>query len=305
VTNLSTHRRFFAEEIQVVANLNSEVLVDALATVPREQFLPPGPWTIRSEADLGGGPRLTPGADPRFVYHNVAVGIDPARMLFNGAPSVIGMAIDRLVLAPAQRVLHIGAGTGYFTALIAHCVGPRGRVLAIEVDEQLAGQSRLNVNEMPWIEVRHGNGSEPLTETFDAVLINAGVTHPLDTWIDALAPAGRLVMPLTATMPGMGSIGKGPMILVSKRGSGPDREDAPKDMERANALDADVRLDARIIGFVAIYSAVGLRDETLDGEIGRVLAKNPFPALKTLRRDNHERSTSCWLHASEWCLSLQ
>ena len=56
----------------------------------------------------------------------------------------------------------------------------------------------------------------------DAVLINAGVTHPLDVWLDALAPGGRLVLPITATAPSMGPIGKGFMVLVTvTRGSQP------------------------------------------------------------------------------------
>jgi hypothetical protein len=49
MTDLSAARRFFAEEIQIVATLRSDALVDALATVPREQFLLRGPWTIRRE----------------------------------------------------------------------------------------------------------------------------------------------------------------------------------------------------------------------------------------------------------------
>ena len=43
----SGRRRFFAEEIQAICNLQTAALVEALATVPREQFLPPGPWLPR------------------------------------------------------------------------------------------------------------------------------------------------------------------------------------------------------------------------------------------------------------------
>ena len=53
----------------MVANIRSASVVEALATVPREQFLPPGPWTVRSEADFGAPPRQTDDADPRHVYH--------------------------------------------------------------------------------------------------------------------------------------------------------------------------------------------------------------------------------------------
>src|SRR5690349_4322511 len=96
--DLNDRRRFYAEEIAVLSNLRTPGLIDALATVPREEFLPPGPWLIRSEVDYGGGNRQTPDGDPRHVYHNVAIAIDPARQLFNGAPSLLAICIDALSL---------------------------------------------------------------------------------------------------------------------------------------------------------------------------------------------------------------
>lgn len=285
MTDLALQRRFFAEEIQMTSNLRSEAVVSALAAVERERFLPPGPWTVRGEADFQAPPRETADADPRHVYHNIAIAIDEARMLFNGAPGVIAMAIDALAPRPGGRALHVGTATGYYTAVIAHAVGPRGRLLGIEVDEILASQARANLASMPWVEVRHGNGAGDLGEPFDAILVNAGVTHPLGTWLDALTVGGRLIFPLTATMPAMGPIGKGPMVLVTRT-------------EDPHAW------DARIVTFVAIYSAVGLRDDALNAQVGQTLAKSPFARLKHLRRDAHEPSASCWLHGPEFCLSL-
>src|SRR5262249_19227852 len=184
-TDLDAQRRFYAEEIQIASNLRSTAIVDALAAVPREQFLPPGPWTIRGESDLGGPLRQTPGDDPRFVYHNVSIAIDPARMLFNGAPSVMGMAIDRAMVGPGCRVAHIGAGTGYFTALMGHCVGPTGFVLGVEADAALAERAAANLRALPSVEIRHGDGTGPMPGPLDAVLVNAGVTHPRHEWLDA------------------------------------------------------------------------------------------------------------------------
>lgn len=108
MNDLAAQRRFYAEEIQMAANLRSPAIVEALAAVEREQFLPPGPWTIRSEVDLKGGPRTTPDADPRHVYHNIAIAIDPSRNLFNGSPALLAMAIDSLAIEPGARVLHWG-----------------------------------------------------------------------------------------------------------------------------------------------------------------------------------------------------
>jgi len=279
-------RRFYAEEIQAVANIKTEAVVEALASVERERFLPPGPWAIRSEADFMAPMRHTPDADPRHVYHNVAIGIDPARMLFNGAPSVVASAIDALTLAPGDRVLHLGTGLGYYTALIARCVGAAGRVLGLEVDPDLAARARVNLQEMKQVEIRHGDASEPFAETFDAILVNAGVTHPLSTWLDALSARGRMIVPITATFGPVATIGKGPMLLLSATS---DRH----------------RFTARPAGFVAIYSAFGIRDETMNASIGQALSRMPFAPVKSLRRDEHDADDTCWVHGQSVCLSLK
>jgi len=286
MTALDARRRYFAEEIQIVSNLQSAAVVEALATIPRERFLPPGPWTIRGEADFQQPPRQTPDADPRHVYHNVAVAIDPARTLFNGAPGLLAMAIDTLQLAPGRRALHLGTGLGYYTAVMGACVGAGGHVLGVEIDPVLAAAARANLAGMPWVEVREGDGRtlDP-GATFDAILINAGVTHPEPAWLDALAPGGRLVLPLTASMPAMGPIGKGPLVLVTR------------------AADPHA-LGARVISFVAIYSAMGLRDDATNAAIGQALARQPFAPIRTLRRDAHEAGPACWLHTPGGCLSL-
>lgn len=286
MTSLDSLRRYFAEEIQVIANLQSDALVDALATVPRERFLPPGPWTIRGEADFQSGPRHTADAEPRRVYHNVAIAIDPARMLFNGAPSLLAMAIDALKLKAGGRVLHVGTGPGYYTALMARCVGPTGRVTGIEVDPGLAAAARGHLSEMPWVAVQEGSAAGPFDQQFDAILVNAGVTHPLAAWLDALAPGGRLMLPLTATMPAMGPIGKGFLVLIER----------PADDATA--------WPARLVTMVAIYSAVGIRDDSLNMALGQAMQKQPFARLKSLRRDEHEPGPSCWFHVPGACLSL-
>jgi protein-L-isoaspartate(D-aspartate) O-methyltransferase len=284
-TALQDQRRFFAEEIEALCGLRTSALVEAFATVPRERFLPPGPWVIRSETDyFAGTPRKTPDADARRVYHNVAIAIDAERQLFNGAPSLLGSCIDRLAIQPADRVLHIGCGPGYYSALMAGCVGPRGRVVAIEVDEPLAAAARRNMAALPQVEVRLGDGTSIGDERFDAILINAGVTHPQAAWLDALNPDGRLILPLTATIPAMGPIGKGPLLLLTKR-------------------DAD--FDARLVTVVAIYSAVGLRDAAMNEQLGKALLRGQYPAFTRLRRDLHDESPGCWLHGTDFCLSAQ
>jgi protein-L-isoaspartate(D-aspartate) O-methyltransferase len=280
---LDLRRRFFADEIAAVANLRTPALVDALAAVPREQFLPQGPWQVMGEGAVLGGARQTPDADPQHVYHNYSVAIDAGRMLFNGAPGLIAGTIDALNLHPGSRVLHIGAGLGYYSALIGHVVGSSGRTLALEIDPALAAAARANVHSMPWVEVRESDG-RAVSEPFDAIFVSAGVTHPEESWLESLVDNGRLILPLTATIEAMGPIGKGVMVLVTRAGK---RE-----------------WTARVLTFVAIYSAAGLRDDALNAQLGAALMQTPFPRLKQLRRDRHDREQACWLHGQHFCLSV-
>jgi protein-L-isoaspartate(D-aspartate) O-methyltransferase len=284
---LAQRRRFYAEELEAVCAFKSPSLVEAFASVPRERFLPPGPWDVLSVADyvptMVPPPRKTRDADPARVYHNIGIAIDAERRLFNGQPGTLAAWIDAFELKPGARVLHIGAGLGYYSAIMAAIVGPSGRVVAIEVDEALAASARENLAAMPWVEVRHGDGTGAHAKPFDAILVNAGVTHPRDEWLDALASGGRIMLPLTCTMPQGGTIGKGFMMLVAR-----------------TADDFTVRP----ITMVAIYSAVGLRDEALNAALGQAMMKSPmFPPVKRLRRDAHEPSASCWIHAPTCCFS--
>jgi protein-L-isoaspartate(D-aspartate) O-methyltransferase len=137
---------------------------------------------------------------------------------------------------------------------------------------------------MPWVEVRHGDGTAALIEPFDAILINAGVTHPQDTWLDALPATGRLILPLTVTMPALGPLGKGFMTIVTKA--------------------ADGSLAARPLSMVMIYSAIGLRDETINAQLGQAFVRSPMPDFTRLRRDRHDAGPRCWLHATSFCLAI-
>lgn len=274
-----TVREFFAEEIEAVCGLETAALTKAFATIPRERFLGPGPWIVKGEGDIFGPPRTTPDADPRRVYHNMAIAIDPARQLFNGGPGVLATWFDALGLEPGRRVLHIGCGTGYYTAILGQIVGPTGAVEAIEVDASLASRATAALSEWPWIRVRQGDGRAH-GGSFDAIVVNAGTTHPQASWLDALADGGRLIIPLTVSM--SDTIGKGIVILATRDGDA---------------------LPTRVVNMVAIYNAEGLRDHTLNERLGKALGRGDWMTVKHLRRDEHAESPACWLHGEGFCVS--
>src|SRR5207247_4887218 len=158
----------------------------------------------------------------------------------------------------------------------------------------LAAEARANLASMPWIDVRHGDASQPTFakatvdepafaeatagrpepgDCFNAIVVNAGVTHPLTWWLDALAPGGRMILPLTASMPAMGNIGKGFVFLVRRGDDG---------------------FSAGLAGFVAVYSAIGLRDDALNALLGEAMMSRPqrAQAITRVRRDAHEAGAS-------------
>jgi protein-L-isoaspartate(D-aspartate) O-methyltransferase len=273
-------REWFAEDLRVTCNLNSPGVVRALASVRREQFLGPGPWQF-----VGGDirPRTTPSDDPRHVYHNVSIAIDPARNLYNGQPGLVASWIESLMLAPGHRVLHVGCGAGYFTALMAEIVGPTGEVIGVDVDPDLAARASANLASWPWARAVEGDGRSNLPSNLDAILVNAGATHVLDEWLDAVRDGGRLLVPLTSQLPGMpASIGKGFVVLLAQSGGD---------------------WSAKVASMVAIYSLVGARDSAMESKLGSAFMKGQIQVVTRLRRDPHEPAASCWLHGTTNCLS--
>lgn len=94
-----------------------------------------------------GGPDYwtTDDADPSRLCHDVLVAIDERRRLNNGQPSLWAALFDQLGLANGDRVIHVGSGPGYYSAILAELVGPSGNVTAIEIDSTLAERARANL----------------------------------------------------------------------------------------------------------------------------------------------------------------
>src|SRR5262249_43780887 len=191
---LEQARRAFAEELRFVGHLSDQRVVEAFATVPRERFVGPGPWRIFHFAD---GYWSTPDADPRHLYHNVLVALDESTGLNTGQPSLWAYHFDRLGVREGDRVLQVGTGSGYFTAILAEIVGPSAKVLGLEVEPRLVMAAKGNLAAWPHASVRLVDGIVPVDGQWDAVIAFAGATAPPRPWLDALAPGGRALIPMT------------------------------------------------------------------------------------------------------------
>jgi len=196
---LGIARRAYAEELRATAPVrDNERVVEAFATVPRERFLGPGPWKILP------GPRpavsyVTSDADPARLYHDILVPLDESQEINNGQPSLWAYMFDQLDARPGERVMQVGAGTGYYTAILAELVGREGHVTAVEYDSVLAAKAIRNLE--PWSQVKlvHGDAATVDPGGVDMIVAFAGLTHPMPLWLDRLLDGGRMMIGLTAT----------------------------------------------------------------------------------------------------------
>jgi protein-L-isoaspartate(D-aspartate) O-methyltransferase len=281
-------RLFYADEIRIAARLDSAALVAAFASVPREKFMGPGPWQIASPdmasmASMGltGEAYLTTD-DPRDLYHNVLVALDPNRHLNNGQPSALARWIDALGLRRGDRVYHLGCGVGYYTAIMAEVVGPGGRVAASEVDAGLAARAGENLAVYANVSVHVGDGAAFDPGQCDAIFINAGVTHPHPLWLERLSHRGRLVLPLTATRSAADAGGGGIVAKITREENG---------------------FSIRVVTLAGIFSCTSVRDSEMNAALAKALATMAFSKLKSVRTDSHAQEETCLAHGADVCLS--
>ena len=119
---------------------------------------------------------------------------------------------------PGEHVVHVGAGVGYYTAILAELVGTTGRVTAIEYDAELAARAMANLAQAPRVRVVRGDGTRVLFEPADVIYVNAGATRPADIWLDRLKEGGRLILPLTADGFPNRDVRHGAVFRIERRG---------------------------------------------------------------------------------------
>ena len=283
--DLNAARRRYADSIGKKAGVRSDRLIQALAEVPRENYLGPGPWKIHRPPNLWQYENTLDG-DPAQIYDDVLVALDAGKSLNNGMPSGLAAWIDALDPQEGEHVLHAGCGTGYYTAIIAHVVGENGRVTAIEFERELAARASANLRHFPQVEVIAGNASTHDAGKVDGILINAGATHPLPLWLDSLKPRGRLVFPLIRWPEG------------SKFGSGVGGFGV---MLRVQRLDAGYT--AKFVSQIGIFPCLSALDLEADRLLAEAFARGPLLEVRSLRLEAHETDALCLLHGHGYCFS--
>jgi protein-L-isoaspartate(D-aspartate) O-methyltransferase len=263
-------RSFFAR--LVCAGLQDRRIEQAFAAVKRETFAGPGPWSIAA----GKGYVATPDDDPVFLYQNTLVALDEKKRINIGQPSAHAFWLHALALERGEIVIQVGAGSGYYTAIIAHLIGEAGRVHAYEINVGLAARATENLSSLPRVDVRPRSGIADNLPNVDAIFVCAGLTQPSWTWLDALRPGGRLLFPLQPEQ------GSGGMLLIER----PDR---------------GLSWPARFVSRARFDGCVGHQD----ADAGRRLAEafsGRWNEVRSFRIDDSQDDT-CWFAGSGWWLS--
>ena len=272
--DLLSLRRAYAEKIAAITGCVSPALKDAFASVPREAFLGPGPWKVfeYDEADY----RDTPDDDPVHIYDNVLVAIDAARRLNNGEPGIHMTLLGALAPVAGEHVVQVGAGTGYYTAILAELVGVGGRVTAIEYDEDLARRSTDNLATYSQVSVICADGTRFDSGPADGIYVCAGVTAPSAMWLDNLAVGGRLIVPLST------AARQGQFYKVRRTGT------------------TFAACFLRPCGIIPCMSA---RDSQSEAVLTEAFERGGMEDVRSLRGEPHLREPACWLHGDGYCLS--
>ena len=239
--DMASVRAQFARVLRVAAALPpgpaAERVADAFAAVPRERHAGPGPWRLLPESPRSGA-WTTPNDDPRWLYTDALVTLDEGASINIGSPSMWASMLGALDVPVGAHVMQVGAGTGYYTAVLAHLAGPRGRVDAREIEPVLAERSVRALEGVAGVNVAQGNAAtDPPPGPHEFIVAFAGVTHPVPAWIEALAPGGRMLLPVT------GASGWGALVLFER--------------------DGEDRMTLGTLGRCGFYPCAGARDDAL------------------------------------------
>jgi len=267
---LQTRRTEYARQVTAAAGIPpGSRIEEALARIAREKFVGPSPWRILS----GRGRLRTTSDDPAILYQDVLVSLGGEPGLNNGQPSLHAMCLAALYPQRGERVVHVGAGTGYYTAVLALLVGETGVVDAYEIEPDLAQRARENLAEFQQVEVHGRSGAiAPLPEC-DVLYVNAAAVEPLPAWLDALKPAGRLMFPLAA------EDGTGEMLLLTRK--------------------TETDYAANFLSSVQFVPCVGAQDEQAGRALRAAYRRGHQGTVRRLVRNNAP-DQSCWLAGRGW-----
>lgn len=267
---LKACRTAYARQVAAAAGIAPGSGIEAaLATIRREKFVGPPPWTVLSDR----GRLRTASEDPATLYQDVLISLGGEPGLNNGQPSLHAMCLAALDLKRGEHAVHVGAGTGYYTAAMAMLVGETGVVDAYEIEPDLAARAAENLAEFQQVQVNGRSGAVGPFPECDAIYVNAAAAEPLAVWLDALRLQGRLLFPLAA------ADGTGEMLMLKR-----------------NSV---AEYAVTFLGPVQFVPLIGAQDEPAGRALQSAYRRGHWRGVRRLVHDNAP-DESCWLAGQGW-----
>ncbi len=177
MTDFAAEREAMVERQIHGRGIRDPKILEAFRAVPREEFLAE---ELREAA-----------------YGDHPLPIEAGQTI--SQPYIVALMIEAAGIGPGDRVLEVGAGSGYAAALMSRIAG---RVVAIERQAELVEIARERMRRLGYdnVEIVEGDGTRgwPAAAPFDAIVAAASGSHVPKSWIDQLADGGRVVMPVGA-----------------------------------------------------------------------------------------------------------
>ncbi len=181
-----TLRQALVDRLKNQGVIRTSQIEEAFRAVPRHMFVP----EVDSE---------TAYSDTHIVTRRQ----DDLPISSCSQPSITAIMLEMLDLQPGQRVLEVGAGTGYAAALMAHLVGGTGQVVTLDLDEDIVNDAHAHLKAagIDHVQVICGDGALGWEEAtpYDRVVLTVGASDIVPAWREQLRPGGRMVLPLQFT----------------------------------------------------------------------------------------------------------
>jgi protein-L-isoaspartate(D-aspartate) O-methyltransferase len=181
------------DQLKWKGSLTVPAVEAAFRAVPRHLFLPDLPL--------------------EEVYQDEAIAtkmLDGQFVSSSSQPAIMAIMLEQLQLEAGQRVLEIGAGTGYNAALMAHLVGETGQVVTIDIDEDIVegARSHLASTDFTNVHVICADGAEGYAELapYDRIILTVNASDIAPAWQNQLKAGGRLLLPLSLRGPQVSTV---------------------------------------------------------------------------------------------------
>jgi protein-L-isoaspartate(D-aspartate) O-methyltransferase len=184
-------------------------------------------------------------------------------------------------IKPGDRVVHVGAGVGYYTAILAELVGEAGHVSGFEIDTVLATAAARNLARWSWASVDATSGINDTLPQADLIYVNAGVEDIPRAWLASLLPAGRLLLPLAPR-----STDRGGCFVIQSVG-------------------ASAVLQVRFVCHAQFVPCVGAQDDAVRERIVEAFRMGGCETVRSLRLHPELPDDSAWLRGPDWWLSTR